>query len=215
MAAASGEARGKSFGRNRPVDVIDTYNGNRQVKVSAGDAEDNPDRYIPANGETARALMQASQIADVRQGIDNVRKAAGVLDQGFANKALIAGALGKPESTVGAFLLGQVASGNLTEAQADYVTALRSLMERAMAIRGMQGSAQGEDVRNAILAAIPGSGTPSKDFVEKQLNQLGKMVDQIERGVESVPLRNAAGSQDGGAAPAAGGYAQWKASQGK
>lgn len=188
MAAAGQNARGAAFGRNKPVQVIDTWNGNRPVTVSAAEAEDNPERYN-SQGAGIHALAEERQYEDIRQGIGEVRKYADVLDTGFTNKAQVATALAQPAGTFGQWLIGEVGRGGLTEAQASYVTALQSLMERTMAIRGIMKGGQGEDLRRAILTAIPGPGTPSKGFAEKQLKQLESVVANLERGTPDVPLK--------------------------
>jgi hypothetical protein len=186
--ASQGESRGKSFGRNRPTQVLDTWNGNRPVVVSAGDAEDNPERYATQTGG-APALKEERQFADIRDGIEEVKRTAGVLDQGFDNRALIAAGLAQPQTSFSQWLMGEMGKGHLNESQADYVTALQSLWERVMAIRGLTGGGQGEDLRAAIRQAIPGPGTPTKGFADKQLNQLNRMVNNLERGTPKVPLR--------------------------
>lgn len=214
-AASGAAARGQSYGRNRPVQVIDTWNGNRAVTVSAADAEDNPDRYRTQSG-TVPALKQRALINDIRQSAEQVRKNVSVLDSSGLDRATLAASLADPSSTLTAYLQG-VPRGALTDDQQQFVADLFNLREQAMAMRAVLGAGQGsDDLRRAVLQTLPGIASDSR-LAGKQIDNLEKVLGRLEQGIPNVPLNQPqlpanlpdvkTGGPNGGAIPEG---AQWQ-----
>lgn len=200
---ASADARGKSYGRNRPVQVLDTFNGNRPVTVSAGEAEDNPQRYVTQSGGE-KALPREALIGDIRTSAQNVRKNLDVLNATGFDRAKLAAALGDPSTTFQAYLQA-IPRGSLDDRGQQFVSDLFNLREQAMAMRSVLGAGAGsEDMRRAILQTLPGVATPGQGFGEKQIDNLLAVLDRLERGVPNVPLTNRQGQSGapGSSAPA-------------
>ena len=203
-ASQQGNARGAAFGRNRPLSVLDTWNGNRPITVSAGEAEDNPDRYVTQGGG-APAMQKEALIQDIRTTIGNVGDSLKAMKAGFnaPTRAMLAASLGDPNGTAAQFFQS-VPRANLDETQQNYVIDIFQLRENAMAMRSLLGSGQGsDDLRRAIVQTLPGPGTPSKGYAQQQLKRLNQTVDRLERGVPNVPLAGPGpqrGSGQGGGA---------------
>lgn len=207
-AAAGANARGESYGRNRPVQVLDTFNGNRPITVSSGEAEDNPNRYVTQSGGE-KSLPKEALINDIRTSAQNVEKNIDILDEKGFDRAKLATALADPTNTFESYLQG-LPRGSLSDKEQQFVSDLFNLREQAMAMRSVLGAGGGsEDVRKAILNTLPGVSSGSSGFGKKQIANLTQVLDRLERGVPTVPL-----NQDRNA-PAAGGggFAQWKANQ--
>jgi hypothetical protein len=198
--SAQGNARGAAFGRNRPISVLDTWNGNRPITVSAGEAEDNPDRYVTQGGGTP-ALQKEALIQDIRTTIGNVGDSLKAMKAGFTapQRMMLAASLGDPNGTAAQFFQSIPRGSALDETQQNYVIDIFQLRENAMAMRSLLGSGQGsDDLRRAIVQTLPGPGTPSKGYAQQQLKRLNQTVDRLERGVPGVPL-SGAGPQKPGA----------------
>lgn len=213
-AAAGANARGQSYGRNRPVQVVDTWNGNRPVTVSAGEAEDNPERYATQSG-AERSLPKEALINDIRTSAENVKSNLSVLDSKGLDRATLAAALANPASTAQAYMQA-LPRGALDDKGQQFVTDLFNLREQAMALRSVLGMGAGsEDMRNAIIATLPGVASPSSKFGTKQIDNLLKVLDRLERGIPTVPLNKEGNSTGGGGAATGGGFAAWKAKKGQ
>lgn len=209
--AAGANARGASFGRNRPVEVIDTWNGNRPVRVSAAEAEDNPERYLTQSGAT-QALPGTALINDIRTVARNVQQNLGILDEKGFDRAKLAAALANPTTTFQAYLQG-LPRGALGDKEQQFVSDLFNLREQAMSIRAiMKGGTGAEDTRSAILNTLPGISSGSKGFGQKQITNLLNLLDRMERGIPAVPLRggpNDQGPPVGGGGTTTRGFADW------
>jgi len=196
------DVRGKSFGRNRPMQVLDTWNGNRPVVVSAGEAEDNPQRYVTQSGGE-KSLPKEALINDIRVSAENVKKNLAVLDSSGFDRVKLAAALADPNSTAQSYLQA-IPRGSLDENSQQFVADLFNLREQAMAMRSVLGAGQGsEDMRRAILSTLPGVASPSQKFGAKQIDNLIAVLNRVERGVPQVPLapeRGGGQGRGGGAA---------------
>jgi hypothetical protein len=196
-AAAAGQSRGAAYGRNRPVQVLDTFNGNRPVTVSAGDAEDNPQRYVTQSGGE-KALPKEALIGDIRTSAQNVKKNLDVLNAKGFDRATLAAALANPDSTAGAFIQA-LPRGALDDRAQQFVTDLFNLREQAMAMRSVLGMGAGsEDMRRAIIQTLPGVATPGDKFGAKQIDNLLAVLDRLEKGVPNVPMTDRSSKPAGG-----------------
>jgi hypothetical protein len=209
-AAAAGETRGAAFAKSRPVNVLDTYNGNRPITVSLADVQANPERYITAGGGE-KALNKTALVEDIRGNITNTRNSLKSLKTEFTatQRAQIAYVLKSADtkSAISSFMQGSVAS-TLTPDQVDYVTDLFQLHENGMAMRSVLGAGQGSDeLRAAIRATIPGGNTPTRAYAGKQLDKFEQVLNRLSAGIPKVSLRTDVGeTQTKPAAPIAGNW---------
>jgi hypothetical protein len=187
-------ARGAAFGRNRPTQVLDAWNGNRPVIVSAGEAEDNPDRYVTQSGGT-QALPKEALINDIKTSAQRVQQNLSVLSASGFNRAALAAALADPSTTVDSYMQA-IPRGTLDDRGQQFVADLFNLREQAMAMRSVLGSSGGsEDTRRAILQTLPGIAS-NPQLAAKQLNDLYQDLDRLQQGVPAVPLAPASAGRN-------------------
>jgi hypothetical protein len=185
-AAAGADARGKAFGANRPINVLDTWNGNRPVVVSAKDAEENPSRYVTQAGGT-KALGQGVTIDDIQGALENLKSKTKVLDKGGSvNRAAIAAVLADPKSTAANFLQSEVA-GQLNADEQDYVIALLTAREVVPGIRTLLGTGAATDSRvKNMLDTLPGAKTPDSVYANKQIDSILATLKRVRPAVPNV-----------------------------
>lgn len=186
-----GVARMQVLANTREYAIIDPVT--RQLRM-ATPTEIN---RMNASGNFAAPAAQGSQsmgkesvFADMHFNVNQTRQALNNLQHDFdpAQRAQLALVLKSrdPNSAMSTFL-GSGFASSLTPDQVDYVTALASLQENAMALRGVAGMGQGSDeLRAAIMKAIPGAGTPSKAYGNRQLDLFEGTVNRLETGVPGV-----------------------------
>jgi hypothetical protein len=164
---------------------------------------DNPQAVQTTPGATVQAMGRQALISDIRRAATNVRGNLKVLDSNLFDRAKLGAALADPNSTAGQFLQAFPRAAEDEKTQ-QFVSDLYSLREQAMAMRSVLGAGQGsEDLRRAILQTLPGVGSPSSGFGEKQINNLMQALDTLEKGVPKAPERGGGGAGAATAAPAA------------
>jgi len=184
-AAYSANKRANSMLQLRLFNGIDTSTG-QLAFVTPEMNQQNPGRYIPAS-QGQQSMSKEGLFRDIHFNIDQVKETINNLHTDFdaTTRAQLALVLKNPhpESAMSSWLQGSAAQ-TLSMDQIDYVTALASLMENAMSLRSVGQMGQGSDeLRSAIMRAIPGPGTPSKDYALRQLELLVGTVSRIEGGV--------------------------------
>src|SRR5579864_8613588 len=92
------------------------------ITVSAGEAEDNPDRYVTQAGG-AQALGKQVTKDDITGALGNLKVATKALDKGTFNRAAVAAVLADPHATATQFAQSEVAR-HLDPEEQDYVIAL-------------------------------------------------------------------------------------------
>lgn len=137
-----------------------------------------------------QAMTKEAVFQDIHFNVQQTRKALNDLDDGFSptSRAQIAFALTSQDrpGALSAFL-NSSAGQALSESQVNYITALASLNENAMALRGVAGMGQGsDDLRNAIRNAIPGAGTPNKKYGNRQLDLFEGTVNRLQTAVPGL-----------------------------
>lgn len=186
LAASS---RVDAYLKSRLYGVMDADTG-ALVMVPAADISKNPGKYAPAGpAVTAKNRTAIFNEIDYTSGMlkDAIKK---LPDQAFdpAARAQIAFVL-RDESPRAAwynFLNSQVASG-LSPEQIEYVTALVSMDESAMSLRSIGGMGQGSDtLRGAITKMLPGAGTPSRAYAERQLQLFDGELKALKTSVPGV-----------------------------
>jgi hypothetical protein len=208
MAEAAAAKRGESFGRNRPVEVLDTWNQNRPIRVSAGEAEDNPGRYVNAAGG-AQAVKGGVTLDDITGALNNVKLTSHVLDGGTINRGLIAAVLADPESTAGTFMQSAPAA-QLSPQEQDYVVALLTAREVIPGLRGILGAGSATDARvKLMLSTLPGAQTPSSDYAAKQIDSQLKTVERVRPSILNVAPQGKGGETKTEPGKAKGGFADW------
>ena len=84
------------------------------------------------------------------------------------------------------FLNSDVAA-TLGKEQIDYVTALVSMDESAMSLRSIGGMGQGSDtLRGAISKMLPGAGTPSKAYADRQMALFDGEVKALKTSIPNI-----------------------------
>jgi hypothetical protein len=210
----AGVLRMMALSQTRPVQVLDSKNGNAPVTINMDDLNranlQEPGRFISA-GAGVPALNKEALLSDIRGGAQQVRDSLTKMpDFNMADKAKIALALRSrdPRGTVGALISGGALS-SMNPDQQEYLVNVTNLVENAMAMRSVLGAGQGsDDLRDAIKAVIPGPATPNKAYALKQLDVFGKTLDRLERGVPQVPLRGNEPQAAGGGSPNPNAYIQ-------
>jgi len=190
----------------REYSVLDSKNGNAPAYVTPEMLSAEPGRYLPA-GPAATALNKTGLIEDIRGTLGKMREAAERMGtEGFDKKqrAWLAAGLAAPVGQSGQYVESLLREP-LSDAQQDYIIALFQARENAMAMRSVLGAGQGsEDLRTAITQTLPGAGTPSKEFFNKQVKAIEGTLNRLERGVPNVPLRKEAATTETIAPPKAG-----------
>jgi hypothetical protein len=187
--------RAAAHQRGREYAVLDTQMGNTPTYLNSEELSDarknEPGRCIPAT-QGGQALTRTALIEDIRGNITSTRDALKALPKDFtpAQSAQIALIMKQrdPASALSNFW-GSEIGRTLTPEQQDYLIDLAQVQENAMAMRSVLGAGQGsEDLRNAILATLPGPRTPTREYAAKQLDAFERVLDRLGRGVPKVKL---------------------------
>ena len=207
-AYAAGQDRGNAYAMGRLAGlqkVYDTADGNRPKMVSGNDILADPGRYLPEAPGTTQALKATATLEDIRAGVTQLRPLVAQLDKGFEDRGKMAAAMIQGGGTFSQYAIGELDRGNLTEKQYEYVDAVNSMIERAMTLRQVAGMGAGSDeLRRAIVNALPGPGTPNSKQANDKLDRLEDVINRLEQGVPDVPLKPNK-QQSGGGTPSAGG----------
>jgi hypothetical protein len=186
MAAASGAARGQAYNLTRPVAAINPETGEVQY-MAAGQAFSSG--AAPA-GAGATAMSKAAQFGEMKTASQSARSAIQSLDRDFTPDQIAKLTLAMSHRDPGVMsneiqtLLG---TQQLTPAQQDFVVWVTQLQERALSLRNVAGMGAGSDqLRNAILATLPGVKSGNKQMALKQLDAFDNQVALLERGVPKV-----------------------------
>jgi hypothetical protein len=171
-ASIAANVRAQAFAKTREYGVIDSDTGGL-VMLSPEIINQSPGRYAPAS-QAIQVKNRMAIFSELDYTSGQVNKSIAELPEtGFDAKARaqIAGVLRDtdPRSALSAFLNSAIAD-TLSDSQVAYVTGLVSLQESAMSLRSLAGMGQGSDqLRAAIVRMLPGSGTPSKKYAQRQM----------------------------------------------
>lgn len=180
--------RASTYIQSREYGVYDTKTG-KLAMLNPAQINKDPERYTPAAGGAA-AITKEAVFGDLYYNADNVEEAAKNLKHGFDNKdralAIMALRSNDPTNSVSTYL-SSVAQGHLKPDQIDYITALASLQENAMAMRSVAGLGAGSDMlREQISRTVPSAGTPNLPYVQRQLKLFRGTAQRLEKGVPLV-----------------------------
>lgn len=183
------QARAQAYASTREYGVIDSQTGGLAM-ISPDVINKNPGRYAPAS-QAIQVKNRSSLFDEIDYTSKQVNQAINDLpDTGFdaKSRAQISAVLrdNDPRSALSTFLSSE-AAGTLSDAQVNYLTGLVSLDESAMSLRSLGGMGQGSDsVRNAIVRMLPGTGTPSKKYAQRQMQLFQGEVDQLRKSVPKL-----------------------------
>jgi hypothetical protein len=186
LAAAS---RIDSYLQGRMYGVLDSETGNL-VEVTGADIRQNPGKYAPAS-QSVQAKNRSAIFDEIAYTTNMLKDSIEKLPNSAfdpAARAQIAVVLRdeRPRAAWYNFLNSNVAS-SLTPEQIDYVTSLISMQESAMSLRSIAGMGQGSDtLRAAITKMLPGSGTPSKAYAQRQMQLFNGEVQALKKSVPGI-----------------------------
>lgn len=185
LAEKAAQARGKAYGMWRTKDVVDPQTGQAKTvwayqAVGSGAA--------PLN-EGAKLMAKGSQLEDIAQGSANMRADVAQLQNPFtpAQIAFAAAALRETPATAIKQIGDALQTQQISPDQAQFVTDLLNLHERAMSLRSVAGiGQQGSDVmRQAVMAMLPQlKDTP--DLMNRKLDRFDQQVAILRRGIPTV-----------------------------
>ncbi len=176
--------RVEGMGAMREYPVIDRETGQLEMR-SAVEINANKGKYMPA-GQGATAMTKEAVFKDLYFNVDTARKAINglqTLDAGTRAQLSYALRHSDPGSAMQTFLTGAAAT-NMTPEQQEFVQSLALLSENAMSLRGVAGMGQGsDDLRAAIQATLPSGKSPSKEYMQGQLNKLEAVITRLNAAV--------------------------------
>jgi hypothetical protein len=161
--------------------------------------------------QAVKAQANAAQFNDVHGSIDSLEGAARALvaTGEKPNSALIAAALAQPKGTVGKWIQGEVAKGNLSPAQRDYVTTLVAAHENIQGLRKSAGGTATDSSVDRLLHMLPDESTPDLDYFLRQTGQIRQTADRIGKGATTatggLSVRGQRPTPGTGTGPATGG----------
>lgn len=183
--------RAEALARTREYGVIKVEpDGTKALTMaSASEINKHPGQYAPATGAMG-VQMKDAVFDDIAYNSGNVRDAVKNLKSGFSpgDRAQLLTALmsDDPKDAVHTFV-SSLAKGTLKDDQVDYVTALAALEENAYALRGVAGMGSGSDtLRHAIARAIPGVGTPTAKYANRQLDIFDGILSRLKKGLPDI-----------------------------
>jgi hypothetical protein len=173
-----------------PIWAFDTQTGT-MVGVKRKDVVNSPGRYS-APTEAQQMLNRRSLFTEIDSTGRLVSDAISRLPNDAFDaeaRAQIAYVLRDPASPLSAwdsFKTSTVAK-TLSPEQMEYVIDLVSLAESALSLRTLGGMGQGSDqLRTAIVRMLPGAGTPSREWAEKQMSVFNVEVNALRRSLPSL-----------------------------
>jgi hypothetical protein len=170
----------------------------------------NPNQFVKYNSQVSNALKGQSLINDINAGIAQMRAAINDPNFKFSSKgrALMEVAAKSPETAVSTVMSG-LAAQNLSNAEQNFVIARATLLERSMALRGLQSQGAGSDQqRRAIADMLVNFNTADKGMAEKQLRTLENNVNNVASAIPKI------GKRGSGAEPPPAGMTRIRASDG-
>lgn len=146
-------------------------------------------RFIQYSGQVQNALKAQSNVNDIRDGIQMMRKAINAPGFKLSSEArgLMALANKVPERALETVLAGGAAQ-KLSPAEQDYVIAHATLVDRSFSLKGLQSQGGGgsDSQRAAIAAMVPGFAVADKGMAEKYLKTLENNIRNVEKAYPKI-----------------------------
>lgn len=195
---------GNYLQRSKNVDL------NNQVLPGAPQiGNDQGNRTTVGTGNASTAIKNQANVAqfnDVHGALDSLEGSAKALVQsgGKLNSPKVAAALAQPKGTLGQWVQGEVAKGNMTPQERDYVIANAAAHENIQAMRKAAGGTATDASVAKLDALIPGASTPDLDYFLRQTGQIRSTAQRLGTGVTTAAggsnLRNGPATNGGGTA---------------
>jgi len=172
-----------------PLAVFDV-DTNSFTWASKADIDKDPEKYGPP-GPAEKIVNQRRLFNEIDKTVKLVDGDIARLSNGaFDNDARVQIAMvlrdEKPKEAWYNFL-NSVFAKSLDEAQMNYAIDLVSLQESALALRTLGGLGQGSDMmRAAIQKMLPGPGTPSRPYAQKQMETFGVEVNALKDFIPNI-----------------------------
>jgi hypothetical protein len=156
---------------------------------------------------------RVAQFNDVLGATNNLettaRRLVGTRGKGALSSSKVAAALAEPEGTFGKWMQGQVANGNMSGEERDYVTNLRAYRENLQALRKSAGGGVSDSQVDRLMEMAPGPATPDLDYLLRQTGQIRATANRLSKGIPNVTggnqvEGNGAQTAPGGSPPAGG-----------
>lgn len=145
--------------------------------------------FAPVGGAVG-AMQKEAVFKDIYKQADNFEDASNNLKHPITPQLraqMILAARSSDPGQAFSTLLSTQTMATLPSDVQDYLIAHAVLIENAMAIRGIAGMGQGaQDLREAIVRALPGTAPVSKDMNKRQMGRFRGMVDRLHTGVPGV-----------------------------
>lgn len=204
------DSRALAYTQSRYYSVMDA-DGNAAM-VSAQDLRNNPGKYAAANvGQKIRTAQSIFDEIGVTSNFltESIGKLGGTDRLDAKTRAQLAVVLrdSDPRSAWSAFVQSS-AGETLSEPMVNLVTSIVAMDESAMSLRGLAGMGQASDqMRRAIFKMLPGSESPTKSYMLRQMSlfeaertalysQVGKVGAAAARHEESKNKKAPAASGD-------------------
>lgn len=191
-------SRAFAYGNTRMYGALDSQTGGLAY-VNPDEIKKNPGRYSPA-GPGMKALNANAIFLEIEYSKGMLNDAISALpDKAFdavtsANVAMVLRDA-DPKSAWQNFINSEASKVLESDPQmVEYVTTLVSMQESAMSLRTLGGQGQGSDMlRTAILRMLPGTGTPSKSYAQRQMRLLSGQIDQLHKGIPKMTVPDSSG----------------------
>jgi hypothetical protein len=164
-------------GDTLPGAPVISNEGGEQTIVGTGNA-----------GQAVKSQANAAQFNDVHGSLDNLDNAARALTAAGEkpDSAAVAAALAQPKGTVDQWIQGQVAKGNLSPVQRDYVTTIVAAHENIQGLRKSAGGTATDSSVDRLIQMLPGPSTPDLDYFLRQTAQIRATADRIGKGATTA-----------------------------
>ncbi len=176
-----GMARAQVFVQGRAVQTEDPETGAKYYEP-AGEAM----RKGSIAGSTnlqKNAFTPAARIKDVERVSSGIESSVDALDQGNAQKALIANALTDPANTTASQFAKSKIASQLSPKSRDYVTNVLSMREQIMGLNQLlTGSSGTSDSRiKAIWDTLPNGSEPDSDMGRRKMKLVRGMIGNVKQ----------------------------------
>jgi len=200
VAKLFGQQRGDMYNKeyyNTDTGEVEQLTANEFLSAS----KENPRRYIQYSPTVQNTLKAQSLVNDIQDGIDNMKKV--ISDPKFnlsaGGRALLFEAQKNPESAASTILSG-MSTQKLDPSERNYLMAMATLDERAMAMRGLQGQGSGSDQqREAIVRMLPGLLTADPGMAKQQLALFQNNLDNLNKMIPKIGKAGKTSAGQGGA----------------
>jgi len=201
--------------------VVLAYDKNNKAHLmSRGDAEEEGMQHITAaqSGDIDKAKTHHVVLNTLQTQLNSVVNSSKALDQGYAQRSIIASALSHPTNTTVDSLMRAAVLSGATEETKNYVQAVIALREAGLALpKEITGGSRIAEVQaSALWATMPSAASLNSKYALKQAKKFQQDIDRLRERAPDVRGMNIVDPDDmikskgeekqhttgGGAAPA-------------